>query len=85
MYIYIYSICSKLHDEGVGVALGPSRMLPGGGHVVLWSARPRAFDKEADRLWVANAAAKLGLLLNAEAEPLAVSELCLGTQARRRR
>ncbi|CAE7403452.1 CCB4, partial [Symbiodinium natans] len=38
--------------------------LPGGGHLVLWSARPRAFDKEADRLWIQNAAAKLGGLLH---------------------
>ena len=38
--------------------------LPGGGHLIMWSAKPRAFDKEADRSWVANAAAKLALLLN---------------------
>eukprot|EP00435_Cladocopium_sp_Y103_P066819 s905_g29.t1 len=52
--------------------------LPGGGHLILWSARPRAFDKEADRQWVANAAAKLGLLLNeAGDEPFeATEEMC---------
>jgi len=52
--------------------------LPGGGHLILWSGRPRAFDKEADRQWVANAAAKLGLLLNeAGDEPFeATEEMC---------
>lgn len=54
--------------------------MPGGGHLIMWSARPRAFDKEADRLWVANAASKLGLLLNEEKDlqdqPSEVAEVC---------
>eukprot|EP00438_Fugacium_kawagutii_P020520 Skav212697 [mRNA] locus=scaffold1930:332804:336812:+ [translate_table: standard] len=49
--------------------------MPGGGHVIMWSARPRAFDKEADRSWVANAASKLGLLLNeAGDQPIQTTE-----------
>ena len=52
--------------------------LPGGGLLMMWSARPRAFDKEADRQWVANAASKLGLLLNeAGDQPIeAMEEVC---------
>lgn len=52
--------------------------MPGGGHVIMWSARPRAFDKEADRFWVANAASKLGLLLNeAGDQPIqTIEEMC---------
>ena len=53
--------------------------IPGGGHLVMWSALPRAFDKEADRLWVQNAASKLGLLLNKEEDlqgQQTVAEVC---------
>ncbi|CAJ1328186.1 unnamed protein product [Effrenium voratum] len=50
--------------------------LPGSGHLVLWSAQPRAFDKEADRMWVANAAAKLGLLLNGDNPGESMQEVC---------
>lgn len=40
-----------------------AKPLPGGGLLVLWSALPRAFDRVADRQWVACAAAKLGAAL----------------------
>mmetsp|Transcript_76652 Transcript_76652/g.236803 ORF Transcript_76652/g.236803 Transcript_76652/m.236803 type:complete len:615 (+) Transcript_76652:2-1846(+) len=49
-----------------------AKPMPGGGLLVLWSALPRAFDRSADRQWVARAAAKLGAALPPpSAEPAA--------------
>mmetsp|Transcript_121583 Transcript_121583/g.389037 ORF Transcript_121583/g.389037 Transcript_121583/m.389037 type:complete len:636 (+) Transcript_121583:30-1937(+) len=43
-----------------------AKPLPGGGLLVLWSALPRAFERAADRRWVARMAAKLGGALHPE-------------------
>lgn len=41
-----------------------AKPLCGGGLLVLWSALPRAFDRGADRLWVARVAAKVNAALH---------------------
>lgn len=43
-----------------GVESVVSKPLPGGGVLVLWSLKPRAFDRAGDRGWIAQAVAKIG-------------------------
>ncbi|CAK0856129.1 unnamed protein product [Prorocentrum cordatum] len=54
-----------------------AKPLPGGGQLVLWSALPGAFDRAADRGWVARVAARIGSALGgAEALASSPAERC---------
>ena len=75
----------QLSQPAAARACASSRHWGGSGETAArgWAPHPvvrktKAFDKEADRQWVANAAAKLGLLLNeAGDEPFeATEEMC---------